>query len=109
MTMTLDTGSTAGEEGTSGGRLGTRWTRRRFAAALGAAAPVVVAACAGGGAAGPNVPATQVSKPVTITAWLPTDPTNRYTEFFRAQVPLFQQANEKIKVNHGRRAVPGVR
>jgi len=37
---------------------------------------------------------------VTITAWLPTDPTNRYTEFFRAQVPLFQQANEKIKVNH---------
>jgi ABC-type glycerol-3-phosphate transport system substrate-binding protein len=70
-------------------------TRRAIVTAA-APAGLLLAAC---GAATNNAQAGKalpVSKPVTITAWLPAS--GPYTEYLNGQVTLFQQAQDKVKV-----------
>jgi ABC-type glycerol-3-phosphate transport system substrate-binding protein len=80
-----------------------RPTRRRVlagplggAGAIGAAA--LLGACGiGSGSAG--TAATEVSKPVTITAWYPVVTQQNFMDILQPQTDLFQQANPKVKVN----------
>jgi multiple sugar transport system substrate-binding protein len=54
-----------------------------------------LAGCGGAGT-GQSEKALTVSKPVTITAWLPA--TGTYVDFLQSQVALFQQSQDKVKV-----------
>jgi len=57
---------------------------------------LLLAACGAGTSTGPSEKALQVSKPVTITAWLPA--TGNYTEYLQNQVTLFQQSQDKVRL-----------
>ena len=72
--------------------------RSLLAAGAPAAASVVLAACgASSGGSAPGEKALQVTKPVTITAWLPAS--GNYVEYLQSQVGLFQQSQDKVRVN----------
>jgi ABC-type glycerol-3-phosphate transport system substrate-binding protein len=71
-------------------------TRRWVLGAGSAGAAGLLAACGAAGQSGQSEKALQVSKPVTITAWLP--PTGNYTDYLNSQVALFQQSQDKVKI-----------
>jgi ABC-type glycerol-3-phosphate transport system substrate-binding protein len=74
------------------------FTRRRtVGAGVTGAAGLMLAACGApdpGGAQKES--STQVSKPVTITAWFPAS--GRYADYLQSQVALFHQSQDKVRV-----------
>ena len=80
--------------------MATNGLSRRLLLAAGApgAAGLLLAACgAASGGSPPNEKPLLVSKPVTITAWLPAS--GNYVEYLQNQVSLFHQSQDKVHVN----------
>src|SRR3954454_8234182 len=65
--------------------------------ALGAAGSLLAACGAAGGTGAPGEKPLQVSKPVTITAWMPAS--GNYVDSLAGQVARFQQSQDKVRVN----------
>ena len=71
-------------------------TRRTVVASAPLGLVGLLVGCGGTGTGTPAGTALQVSKPVTITAWLPA--TGNYADYLTGQVALFQQSQDKVKV-----------
>jgi ABC-type glycerol-3-phosphate transport system substrate-binding protein len=78
---------------TSGGALSRRSVLTAGAAG---AAGSLLAACGAASTSPQGEKALQVSKAVSIIAWLP--PSGNYTEYLQSQVALFQQSQPKVQV-----------
>src|SRR5690349_10526581 len=74
-------------------------SRRWLLATGGVGGAALLAACGVGGTATTAEKPVTVSKPVTLTAWFPVSGTNGYPEYLQNQVTLFQQSQDKVRVN----------